>query len=259
MSDGARSFAQPGTSSVHNIANVDPGLASPAEPLQIESAKLHAPPGTLPPDPTDLLRPFAPAVEAAGDAQQLPPQVLTSRGVGGRPKGATKCDKCTQNKRRCGPDCPNWPGVQPIAQTAAPAQLPALAAAAMPLQSAPVATEGSSAEPRPLPAAAATAAPTDGAQDTATATELAPAQTPPPLPVAAAPATPIGAAAAAGSAAAQLEPQRRASSRSNYNLLTNLLTTGSGEGRAHRLRRQASEHADPGQVHRRLRLPVRAA
>ena len=134
-----------------------------AEPLQIESAKLHAPPGILPPDPTDLLRPFAPAGEAAGDAQQPPPQVLTSRGVGGRPKGATKCDKCPQNKRRCGPNCPNWPGVQPIAQTAAPAQLPALAAAAMPLQSAPVATEGSSAEPRPLLAAAATAAPTDGA------------------------------------------------------------------------------------------------
>eukprot|EP00964_Phaeocystis_antarctica_P023093 scaffold12894_cov57-Phaeocystis_antarctica.AAC.1 len=98
--------------------------------------------------------------------------------------------------------------MQPVALTATPAQLPALAAAATPLQSALDATEGSSAEPRPLLAAAATAAPTDRPQDTATATELAPAQTPPPLPVAAVAATPISAAATAGSAAAQLESQR---------------------------------------------------
>jgi len=111
-------------------------------------------------------------------------------------------------------DAASWLDVQPVAQTATAAQLPALAAAATPLQSALDATEGSSAEPRPLLAAAATAAPTDGAQDTATATELAPAQTPPPLPVAAVAATPIGAAATAGSAAAQLESQRRFSSRS---------------------------------------------
>ena len=111
-------------------------------------------------------------------------------------------------------DAASWLDVQPVAQTATAAQLPALAAAATPLQSGPDATEVSLAEPWPLLAAAATAAPTDGAQDTATATELAPAQTPPPLPVAAVAATPIGAAAAAGSAAAQLEPQRRAPSRS---------------------------------------------
>ena len=111
-------------------------------------------------------------------------------------------------------DAASWLDVQPVAQTATAAQLPALAAAATPLQSGPDATEVSSAEPWPLLAAAATAAPTDGAQDTATATELAPAQTPPPLPVAAVAATPIGAAATAGSAAAQLESQRRFSSRS---------------------------------------------
>ena len=42
----------------------------PAEPLQIESATLHAPPDIISPDPADLLRPFAPAGEAAGDAQE---------------------------------------------------------------------------------------------------------------------------------------------------------------------------------------------
>ena len=157
----ARRFLRNRVRAVHTTLQtcyVDPGLASPAEPLQIESAKIHAPPGILPPDPADLLRPFLPAGEAAGDAQQPPPQVPTNGRGRGCPKGATKCPKCTQNKKRCGPSCPNWQDVQPVAQTAPPAQLPALAAAATPLQSALDATEGSSAEPRPLLAAAATAA-----------------------------------------------------------------------------------------------------
>ena len=48
---------------------------------------------------------FAPTGEAAGDAQQPPPQASTNRGVGGRPKGApgTKCPKCKQNKKAAAP------------------------------------------------------------------------------------------------------------------------------------------------------------
>ena len=67
MPGGAPIFAPPGTSSAHNIANVDPGLASHVEPLQIEGAKIHAPPGILPPDPADLLRPHAGPEEAPGE------------------------------------------------------------------------------------------------------------------------------------------------------------------------------------------------
>ena len=182
MPGGAPIFAPPGTSSAHNIANVDPGLASHVEPAQIEGAKIHAPPGILPPDPADLLRPFAPTGEATGDAQQQSAQVPTGgRGRGrGRPKAA--CDSCARSKRRCGPSCPGYPGLQPIAQIATPAQLPALAAPAVPLQSACGATDLSSAEPRPPLA--------DGSQAAATVAEPTQAQTPPLPPVVDRDATP---------------------------------------------------------------------
>ena len=69
MPDGAYSFSPPGTSSAQGLANRRSRFSRQAEPLQIEGAKLYAPPGILPPDLTDLLRPFAPTGEAAGDAQ----------------------------------------------------------------------------------------------------------------------------------------------------------------------------------------------
>ena len=40
-----------------------------AVPLQTESAKIHAPHGTLPWNPQHLLRPLTPTGEAAGDSQ----------------------------------------------------------------------------------------------------------------------------------------------------------------------------------------------
>ena len=60
-----------------------------ADPLQIETAKIHAPPGILPWNPQDLVRPFAPTGEAASDAQKPPPQVPTDSRRRGRPKGVT--------------------------------------------------------------------------------------------------------------------------------------------------------------------------
>ena len=118
----------------------------------------------------------------------------------GRSKGATKCPECRKKTLDCGPSYPNWPGVQPVAQTATPAQLPAPAAASAPLQlTASGATDLSGAEPRPPPA--------DEAQAAAAAAELAQAQTPSLPPIIAAGATPIE---AGGDAAAQRASSSRA-------------------------------------------------
>ena len=142
-----------------------------------------APSDILPTVPQSLPAPFAPTGEPAADAQQPPSQGPSDRNVGGRPKGDTKCAKCRRKALECGPDCPRWPGVQPVAQTATPAQLPAPAAAAAPLQlTASGAADLSGAEPRPPLAA--------GPQAAAAAAELAQAQTPSLPPIVAAGATP---------------------------------------------------------------------
>jgi hypothetical protein len=49
----------------------------------------------------------------------LPPQPSGKRG---RPKadGASKCDKCTRQRKGCGPECPDWPGASSVAPIAAP-------------------------------------------------------------------------------------------------------------------------------------------
>ena len=135
MSDGAYNFAPPGTSSAQGLANRCTRFSWQAEPLQIEGAKLYAPSGILPWEPGNLLPPFAPTGEAAFDAQQPPPQVLASGRVVGRPKGAAKCESCRKKRLDCGLSCPKRPGVQPVAQIATPAQLPAYAAPAVPLPS----------------------------------------------------------------------------------------------------------------------------
>ena len=102
----------------------------------------------------------------------------------GRPKGAAKCATCRRKGLECGPNCRDWPGVQPVAQTATPAQLPAPAAASAPLQlTASGATDLSGAEPRPPLAA--------GPQAPAAAADLAQAHTPSLPPIVAAGATPI--------------------------------------------------------------------
>ena len=118
------------------------GFSRQAKPLQIEGAKnyTHRLASFLRTPKTFchclcVLPPFAPTGEAAFDAQQPPPQVLASGRVVGRPKGAAKCESCRKKRLDCGLSCPKRPGVQPVAQIATPAQLPAYAAPAVPLPS----------------------------------------------------------------------------------------------------------------------------
>ena len=71
--DGAYSFAPPGRA-VHRVWQTPAhglGFSRQAKPLQIEGAKnyTHRLASFHPTRPADLLRPFWPTVEAAGDAQ----------------------------------------------------------------------------------------------------------------------------------------------------------------------------------------------
>jgi hypothetical protein len=161
----------------------------------MKGAKIHAPPGTLPWEPRYLLRPFTPTGEAAGAAQPPPPPGPSGGRGRGRPKSAAKCDPCRRKGRDCGLSCPDWPGHQPNAQTATPTQLPALAAAAMPLLETPGSgAAASSSGPHPPLA--------DGAEAAATTDENVQARTPPLPPV-----------VAVGAASAEAAAQRASSSR----------------------------------------------